>query len=310
MELSWNRGIGNSYVYNKIIYGTTMNTNPDFSLIDSDKWKDDEINWLEEYLGYHCIEHIKNVGRKLDSDKNINYDELIDQYKECDPDLYKLLRFLYPKTPQTIILMWEQFLLPKIKRPKWNKEEDEEIRKFVTEFGVNSFSVLESLNKLNGKTAKQIRDRWNNYLAPLINKSDWTSKEDELLKSLVNAYGKKWGLVSKSLFGRSGNSCKNRYIMISNDPQSTTTPKAIPQTPIGMPPTINTQQPQTSDSTDIVIKVGSPQNAPTTIILVPNPPDCLKNLGNPENLAIYKTSNDDARYQYNECFKAWYRLIS
>jgi len=72
--------------------------------------------------------------------------------------------------------------------------------------------LLNSLNVANCKRKpKQCRERWFNFLDPLINRKEWTTKEDIRLVETVLVIGKKWSQVSKFLKGRTENSVKNRY---------------------------------------------------------------------------------------------------
>lgn len=43
----------------------------------------------------------------------------------------------------------------------------------------------------NGRTAKQCRDRWQNFLRDGIKKGDWTVDEEELIKDLYATFGAK-----------------------------------------------------------------------------------------------------------------------
>lgn len=43
----------------------------------------------------------------------------------------------------------------------------------------------------NGRTAKQCRDRWLNYLRPGIKKGNWSREEESLLEDMYDAFGPK-----------------------------------------------------------------------------------------------------------------------
>ena len=74
-----------------------------------------------------------------------------------------------------------------------------------------------------GRTPKQCRDRWVNYLKPSLKFDPWTDEEDQLLVSLVNTYGTHWTKMIESFPNRSTNSLKNRwYWLIKNDVKSVT----------------------------------------------------------------------------------------
>ena len=68
-----------------------------------------------------------------------------------------------------------------------------------------------------GKTPKQCRDRWANYLNPSLELGPWSQSEDQLLVSLVNKYGTHWTKMKNEFPHRSTNSLKNRwYWLIKN----------------------------------------------------------------------------------------------
>lgn len=80
----------------------------------------------------------------------------------------------------------------------------------------------ESWNKISkfvpGRTPKQCRDRWVNYLQPSLKFDPWTDQEDQLLVSLVNSNGTHWTKMKAYFPSRSTNSLKNRwYWLLKNE---------------------------------------------------------------------------------------------
>ena len=75
-----------------------------------------------------------------------------------------------------------------------------------------SWQVLAD-TKLPGRTGKQIRDRWNNYLNPVLNHNAWSAEEDQRLWEAQAEYGRKWTVIGLEKFHttRSENQLKNRY---------------------------------------------------------------------------------------------------
>lgn len=71
--------------------------------------------------------------------------------------------------------------------------------------------------EMNGRTARQCRERYKNYLDPSLKKEEWTSEEDSKLIRTFLVYGNTWRLFSPYLPGRSTNSIRNRalYLMKS-----------------------------------------------------------------------------------------------
>jgi hypothetical protein len=63
----------------------------------------------------------------------------------------------------------------------------------------------------HNRNAKQIRDRYTNYLDPAINNSNFSPKEDLQILDLYNRYGNKWSLIKQFVQGRSSDCIKNRF---------------------------------------------------------------------------------------------------
>ena len=64
---------------------------------------------------------------------------------------------------------------------------------------------------MSNRNRKQVRDRYNNYLKPGINNSDFTPEEDERLIELYGQIGNKWCKIAEQMPGRSETHVKNRY---------------------------------------------------------------------------------------------------
>jgi len=79
---------------------------------------------------------------------------------------------------------------------------------FVSKHGP-SWAVLASL--MDGRTGKQIRDRYLNNLRPDIKNGNWTIEEDTLLIHLSYTIGHKWSKIATYLPGRTEGQVKNRF---------------------------------------------------------------------------------------------------
>lgn len=95
------------------------------------------------------------------------------------------------------------------RRRVFTTEEDRYLTEIVT--SKECANWLEIAQKLPGRTARQCRDRWVNYLSPSNSFEPWTREEDELIVQKVNELGTKWAQISKFIPGRSDNTIKNRW---------------------------------------------------------------------------------------------------
>lgn len=94
-------------------------------------------------------------------------------------------------------------------RIPFTKEEDEKIKKMVKIYGSRKWSLIASF--VEGRSPKQCRDRYKNYLEPGFFTGEWSKEEDELLLNLYTKYGPKWSKIAKVLNDRSSSSIKNRW---------------------------------------------------------------------------------------------------
>eukprot|EP00578_Thalassiosira_sp_NH16_P015701 CAMPEP_0181107262 /NCGR_PEP_ID=MMETSP1071-20121207/16988_1 /TAXON_ID=35127 /ORGANISM="Thalassiosira sp., Strain NH16" /LENGTH=497 /DNA_ID=CAMNT_0023190757 /DNA_START=246 /DNA_END=1739 /DNA_ORIENTATION=- len=97
----------------------------------------------------------------------------------------------------------------------WTKEEDAIVSRAVLGERDPPFTKWSDLaaTQLTGRTGKQIRDRWNNYLNPAINHLPWVPHEDLRLWRAHVELGKKWTEIGIEKFHetRSENQIKNRW---------------------------------------------------------------------------------------------------
>lgn len=97
----------------------------------------------------------------------------------------------------------------KTPRIHFTKKEDEKIKELVDKFGKKNWSIIASF--LKGRSAKQCRDRYCNYLIPGFFQGEWSKEEDELLVKLYKENGSKWSIIQSYFPKRSSNSIKNRW---------------------------------------------------------------------------------------------------
>ena len=97
----------------------------------------------------------------------------------------------------------------RIERRKFTEEEDMTLIYLVNLFGETHWPLI--AKSIEGRTARQCRERYKTYLAPDLSNGPWTKDEDELLKELVEEIGLKWAEIAKRFNGRSDNNVKNRW---------------------------------------------------------------------------------------------------
>lgn len=92
---------------------------------------------------------------------------------------------------------------------KFSREEDEMLKMFVSKLGAKKWRLISSL--MPGRTQKQCRDRYMNYLAPGFIRTEWTNEEDDLLLEKYHLYGSRWSQIRQFFPHRTSNDIKNRF---------------------------------------------------------------------------------------------------
>ncbi len=102
---------------------------------------------------------------------------------------------------------------PVLTRKSWTAEEDQILLDWVKENGLSSWGDAENL--IEGRTAKQCKQRWynknNKRKQNSTKKSKWTHEEDQLIRTLYKQYGPMWDKMAEYLPGKTENSIKNRF---------------------------------------------------------------------------------------------------
>lgn len=102
-----------------------------------------------------------------------------------------------------------------VKRTFFTEDEDKLLSKAAIKYNQSKWNLIAKC--VPGKTPKQCRDRWANYLQPSLKFEPWTKEEEELLLSLVSKNGTHWSKLSAHFPTRSTNSIKNRWYWLINN---------------------------------------------------------------------------------------------
>ncbi|XP_028773036.1 transcription factor MYB3R-3 [Neltuma alba] len=99
-----------------------------------------------------------------------------------------------------------------IRRAKggWTAQEDETLRNAVAAFKGKSWKKI--AESFPDRSEVQCLHRWQKVLNPELVKGPWTPEEDDKIVELVSKYGPaKWSMIAKSLPGRIGKQCRERW---------------------------------------------------------------------------------------------------
>ncbi|XP_044744891.1 transcriptional activator Myb isoform X2 [Coccinella septempunctata] len=96
-----------------------------------------------------------------------------------------------------------------INKGRWSKEEDAQLKHLVDHYNCKWDQIAEHFPD---RSDVQCQQRWTKVVNPALVKGPWTKEEDELVIKLVNKYGaKKWTTIARSLNGRIGKQCRERW---------------------------------------------------------------------------------------------------
>lgn len=98
----------------------------------------------------------------------------------------------------------------------FSPEEDNLISYLVKSYGENNWAkISKCMKQMNyDRNIRQCKERYNHYLNPKINNSEWTTDEDELLIKKVEQIGKRWKILEDYFQGRTEVSLRNRFNML------------------------------------------------------------------------------------------------
>ncbi|KAK8885744.1 hypothetical protein M9Y10_041197 [Tritrichomonas musculus] len=92
---------------------------------------------------------------------------------------------------------------------RFTEFEDQKLRELVEQFGPRRWRRIAQL--MPGRTARQCRDRYCNYLSPDFYNEKWTDEEDNLLIEKHKELGPQWVKIAAFFPGKNANNIKNRW---------------------------------------------------------------------------------------------------
>lgn len=100
---------------------------------------------------------------------------------------------------------------------KFTAEDDEVLKRLVEEFGESNWAFI--ADRMPGRNARQVKERWAYYLSPRLNHSPWTQAEDNLLLEKQREMGSKWVRISRFFCNRTDAMVKNRFQVLKRREQ-------------------------------------------------------------------------------------------
>lgn len=100
---------------------------------------------------------------------------------------------------------------PPGQKTQFTPQEDQLI---VSLYGQGENNWKRIADQLPGRTPRQVRDRYNNYLVLCLPIRPWSQEEDATLMQMFQLYGNKWSKMQRHIPGRSAIQIKNRAIKL------------------------------------------------------------------------------------------------
>ena len=94
-------------------------------------------------------------------------------------------------------------------RVKFTKLEDVRLRHIVSSMAKPDWKLVGTL--MGNRTARQCRERYNNYLAPTVSNTPWTKEEEQILLEKYEEMGPQWSKMTQFFEKRAAVSIKNHF---------------------------------------------------------------------------------------------------
>lgn len=184
----------------------------DINISSPSSFKENQNKFIEQNLRF--TNSVKQKGRInavekwcKDEDKRLE----IALRKFPNKNWRLIADYVGTRTEVQCMRRWRSITSPEIVKGAWTSEEDRIILDAVESNGIDDIKWSDVAVKLKGRSGKQCRERYLNYLDQNIKRSEWTEEEDILLFELQRVIGNKWAEIAKIIPRRSENNIKNRF---------------------------------------------------------------------------------------------------
>jgi hypothetical protein len=92
---------------------------------------------------------------------------------------------------------------------KFTPAEDFRLMDIVGRCGANDWPAIAA--QMPGRNARQCRERWTNYMNPVLVSAPWTAEEEDLLDEKFAEFGTRWQAIAIFFPTRSKNQIKNHW---------------------------------------------------------------------------------------------------
>jgi hypothetical protein len=120
----------------------------------------------------------------------------------------KISKLLPQRDPPPCSQHWKKVLDPSLVKGYWTSEEDTKLRLLKSGHDRTWSDIAKHIE---GRSAKQCRERWNNSLNPHLKRGKFTPQEDELLMEGWKRFGPRWNLIIHMLPGRTQTKIRDRF---------------------------------------------------------------------------------------------------
>lgn len=139
-------------------------------------------------------------------------ERLLKAIEEYGFEWKKIAEVVETRNAGNCLQRWDRVLRPDRMKGQWLPEEDEKLVQLIAQ-GLPNWGQISKI--MEGRSSKQCRERWINYLDPSLKHTPWTEEEDRLLMQLQATLGNRWSMIARDIPGRSENAVRGRFVILS-----------------------------------------------------------------------------------------------